>query len=87
MCAHKARDVPCRRTERFMLIQSRVMRMADVCRRVALSRSQVYRLEAAGLFPTRLKIGRRASAWLESEVERWISERAAARFAGGEPRR
>lgn len=68
-----------------MLNQPRVIRIVDVCKRVALSRSQVYRLEAAGSFPARLKIGPRASAWLEAEIDGWISDRAAARYAVREP--
>lgn len=60
----------------------RAIRMAEVCRRVSLSRSQVYRLEAAGLFPRHLKIGQRASAWLEDEIAAWLVARAAARTAG-----
>lgn len=65
-----------------MQAQSRAIRMAEVCRRVSLSRSQVYRLEAAGLFPRHLKIGRRASAWLEEEVAAWLVTRAEARNHG-----
>lgn len=67
-----------------MYVDSRVIRLPDVCRRVGLSRSQVYRLEAAGNFPRRLKIGSRASAWLEHEIAGWISERADAREPSGD---
>ncbi|KAB0670595.1 AlpA family phage regulatory protein [Oryzomonas sagensis] len=40
---------------------------------VGQSRSNIYRLEAAGLFPHRRKIGKRAVGWLRSEVEAWLA--------------
>ncbi len=47
------------------------------CRRVTgLSRTTRWRLERAGLFPSRRAISRNAGAWLESEVQDWLQSRA-----------
>lgn len=56
----------------------RFVRLPEVCRTSGLSRSQIYRLEAAGQFPKRVKLGLSASAWIESEVLQWCSDRVAA---------
>lgn len=56
----------------------RFVRLPDVCRQTGLSRSQIYRLENAGQFPRRVKLGQAASAWIESEVLRWCADRIAA---------
>ena len=43
----------------------------------------VYRLEleAAGKFPKRVKLGARRYGYVESEIDRWLEERAARRDA------
>lgn len=56
-------------------------RLPWVRARTGLSRSEIYRRVAAGTFPAPVKLGERASAWPASEVDRWISERIAARDA------
>lgn len=60
-----------------------MLRMRGVMARTGLSRSTVYRLEAAGQFPPRIKLGESASAWLESEVTAWLRQKVeASRQAG-----
>jgi prophage regulatory protein len=56
-------------------------RLPTVKRRTGLSRSEIYRRAAAGTFPAPIKLGERASAWSSEEVDRWISDRIAARDA------
>lgn len=56
--------------------RARVLRLPQVCHRVGLCRSMIYRLESEGRFPRRIKLGLRAVGWIESEVEAWIRERA-----------
>ncbi len=41
----------------------------------------IARLEAAGTFPKRVRLGPNRVAWLLSEVEDWVSERIAIRDA------
>ena len=42
-----------------------------------LSKTQCYRLIERGEFPAPIKLGARAVAWRESEVQAWIDSRAA----------
>ncbi|URL59643.1 AlpA family transcriptional regulator [Luteibacter flocculans] len=54
------------------------LRLPAVCERTGLSRSQVYRLEAAGKFPRRVKLALSTSAWVEAEIQLWAADRIAA---------
>jgi prophage regulatory protein len=54
---------------------SRFLRLRTVVERVALSRSQLYRLVARGTFPRSYRLGARAVGWLECEIEDWIRAR------------
>lgn len=53
----------------------RYLRLRDVEHLTGLSKSTVYRLEAAGEFPSRIKLSARASAWKASEVLSWLDKR------------
>ena len=53
----------------------RLLKIKDVCARVALSRASIYREEAAGRFPRRVKLTQCTVAWRENEVSNWINER------------
>jgi predicted DNA-binding transcriptional regulator AlpA len=66
-------------------VAPRVLRPAHAARYVGLSRGHLYRLEAAALFPRRVRLTPGASAYLVSELDEWISARAAERD-GGPPR-
>ena len=54
------------------------LRLPAVCERTGLSRTQVYRLEAAGKFPRRVKLALSTSAWVDAEIQAWAAERIAA---------
>lgn len=56
-----------------------LLRLKSVIALTGLSRSNVYRLEADGLFPARVKLSARASAWKADEVAAWIESRPRAR--------
>ena len=58
------------------------LRLPTVIDRTGLSRSSIYRHEAEGTFPRRVKIGANASAWLASDIDRWITARVAASRGG-----
>lgn len=55
-----------------------MLRIGEVCRRTGLSKSQVHRLTADFGFPEPIKLGKRATAWIEAEVESWLQGRIAA---------
>lgn len=59
----------------------RFLRLPDVMRVTSLSRSQIYRLEASGQFPQRVKLGLAASAWISTEIAQWQADRVALRNA------
>lgn len=56
----------------------RFLRLPAVCEICGLSRSQIYRLQAAGQFPQGVKLGQSAIAWLSAEVAQWQADRIAA---------
>jgi prophage regulatory protein len=56
----------------------RFLRWPEVKDRVGYSRSQIHLLISQGKFPAPCKLGARASAWLESSIDEWISERVSA---------
>jgi prophage regulatory protein len=53
----------------------RMLRLPDVLKRTALSRSQIYRLIEQNDFPKQVRLGERAAGWVEEEVESWLRER------------
>ena len=59
-----------------------LLSLDDLQRIVPLSRTTIWRLERQGEFPRRIRIGPNRVAWVETEVEAWISERVAEREAG-----
>ena len=52
------------------------LRMPAVQRRVPFCKSSIYAMVAAGQFPAPHRLGARASAWLEHEIDEWIASRA-----------
>jgi prophage regulatory protein len=56
-----------------MLEPTRLLRLKHVVLKVGLSRSQIYKLIAKGLFPEQTKIGPKISVWPEHTIDQWIS--------------
>lgn len=56
----------------------RLIRMREVCRLTALSRSEIYRRISSGRFPAGVKLGPATTAWVENDVLRWIGQHVAA---------
>lgn len=52
-----------------------VLRLPAVKSRTGLSRTSVYKKIALGEFPPPIRLGARAVAWVESEVEAWLADR------------
>jgi prophage regulatory protein len=59
----------------------RLLRFTDVSGRVGLRHSAIYDAIRKGTFPRPVSLGRKAVAWLESEVDAWINARIAERDA------
>lgn len=62
-------------------MSERFITMVEVRRRVALSKTEIYRKINAGNFPRPVPLGSHKVAWLESEVAAWMTDRLAAREA------
>lgn len=56
-------------------VERRIVRLRAVRDRTGLSRSTLYKLEAAGQFPQRIGLGQRAVGWYEDEVTAWVESR------------
>jgi prophage regulatory protein len=52
--------------------------MKQVVTMTGLSRMTIYRLEAAGLFPARRKLGTNSVGWIEEDIAAWIASRPVA---------
>ncbi len=48
---------------------------------IPFTRQHILRLEKAGKFPRRIRIGTKRVGWLYSEIEVWITGRAALRYS------
>lgn len=54
-----------------------LIRLPEVQRRTGYSKAWIYRLLRESRFPQSVKIGSRAIAFVESEVDDWINQRIA----------
>jgi prophage regulatory protein len=57
----------------------RLLSKQQVREKVLYSPAHIARLEAAGQFPKRVRLGIGRVGWIEQEVEDWLQERAATR--------
>jgi predicted DNA-binding transcriptional regulator AlpA len=47
------------------------LRIGDVARLTALSKSYIYALQAKGLFPKSIQIAPKVSVWTEASIREW----------------
>lgn len=50
-----------------------LLKITDVCARLAIGRSQVYRLIQQKVLPPPIHIGKRSARWVASELDRAVS--------------
>jgi prophage regulatory protein len=55
----------------------RVIRFPELKERIGFSRSHIHNLISQGKFPKQIKIGDRASGWLNSQISEWLEQRIA----------
>lgn len=55
----------------------RLIRRPEVTHRTGYSKASIYRLMLTSQFPQAVKLGQRAVAWRESEIDDWIASRVA----------
>jgi len=75
LCDHQARLLD--KAEALYEPKDRIIRLPEVMHRCGISKRTIGRLERAGRFPHRQKIGARAVGWTESQVAAWIVNPAA----------
>ena len=54
---------------------SKVLKLKEVIKKSALSKSSLYEKIKRGTFPAPIKLGERASGWIDDEVDEWIEAR------------
>lgn len=59
------------------LLPNRLLKRAEVSKITTLGKTSLYELMKAGEFPKPINIGGRRVAWLQSDVENWITDRLA----------
>ena len=64
-----------------------IVRRPEVERMTGLSRASIYRLMAAGEFPTPIRIGARAIGWRVGDIEAWLASRAPVSYDRGASKR
>ncbi|MHB1331449.1 MAG: helix-turn-helix transcriptional regulator [Sulfuriferula sp.] len=52
-----------------------VLRLAAVILKTNLSKSTIYRLEAEGNFPKRVRLGANSTGWHADEIDAWLVNR------------
>ena len=62
--------------------QTRVLRFSEVVRLIGLSRSQIRRLELAGKFPGKIRLGPHSVGYLAHEIEAYLIDLAGRRTNG-----
>lgn len=53
----------------------RVIRLKEVIHKTSIGRSTIYAMINEGTFPAPIKLGPHMSAWVESEVDKWIQDK------------
>jgi len=52
-----------------------ILRINAVSRRTGLSRTSIYRAISKRTFPKSIKLGLRATGWIEEEIDNWIEQK------------
>ena len=55
--------------------RTRVLSQQAVLERVPVSRTTLWRMERAGLFPRRIQVSTNRVGWLEADVDAWVEVR------------
>ena len=61
-----------------MAAQPILLRLPTVMRITGLAKSTIYKLISQNQFPVPIKLSERAVAWLQTEIENWVSSRVRA---------
>lgn len=56
-------------------MKDRLLKLREVQDATSVKKSTIYHLMSLGEFPKNIKVGSRAVAWRESEIQQWITDR------------
>jgi len=59
-------------------LQNRLIRLPEVKTTTGLSKSTIYSRISEGTFPKQISLGPRLVVWVESDIQKWISEQVSA---------
>lgn len=54
----------------------KALNIKQVAEKLSLGQSTIYRMISKGEFPKPFSLGGNRTAWLEEDVDRWLSEKA-----------
>lgn len=57
-------------------MNSKILKLPEVMKATALSRSSIYAFVNKSKFPAPVKLSERAVGWLSSEIDGWLAQRA-----------
>ena len=57
-----------------------IIRKPELFSKLNLSDATIWRLEKAGKFPRRIKLGGNSVGWFSTEIEMWLSKKSADRM-------
>ena len=66
-----------RESDKTLHPNNRILRWPEVQKRVGICRSHAHQLVAQNKFPSPVKLGNRASGWIEAEINEWVEKRIA----------
>ena len=55
-------------------LQHKLLRLPEVKSTTGLSKSSIYARISEGTFPKQIPLGTRLVVWVESDIQKWISE-------------
>lgn len=56
------------------MMNKKLLRLPEVIQKTGMKKSWIYKLIGENKFPRQIKLGDRAVAWLESDVDKWIEQ-------------
>jgi len=59
-------------------LQHKLLRLPEVKSTTGLSKSSIYARISEGTFPKQIPLGPRLVVWVESDIQKWISEQISA---------
>lgn len=64
-----------------MIETQRIIRKTELFSKLGLSDATIWRLEKAGKFPKRIKLGGNSVGWFDGEINAWLAKKAGDRGA------